>query len=130
MKNPVRFSLLADALMASLASRSFEWREWRLGEHETRSPGQDPQVKTWIRVVVAEGRVLETELDPSASPSLALHALLHSSPLDTPSVREAWPRDLDKLPPGPDPAAEDAAEGTLRRTKDSLGCWGEKWSKY
>jgi hypothetical protein len=126
MKNPERFSPLADALMASLASRSFQWTEWVLGELEVRSPAGTSQVRTWIRVRDASGQWHGRELSAKASPSQTLAEVFAEISRGT-NVADSWPSELDGLPDGPHP---DAPGARSWRRKDSLGRWGELSSKF
>lgn len=128
MKNPERFSPLADALMASLASRSFEWREWSVGELETRSPGQENHVRTWIRVVTSNDTLIVRELESSASASAVLQEFFGSALGNRATPMGTWPTEFDALPEGPDPRATEDGPRHSSRFKNSNGSWGERVS--
>ena len=76
------FSPSAEAMMAALASRAYEWSYWEIDESfEVASDGRLVNLVTILRSKITAGTLREISLSPNeASPFLAVDRLLKASP--------------------------------------------------
>ena len=125
MRDPLRFSACANALMASLASRSHEWRAWSLAEEEVFQNGARV-CGIYLQIRLRDGSLAVRAVSDAVSPSRVLQEIFSGL---IPSG-DRWPDWADSLPVVTDAAVPATlAAYRDRRVKGSARLWAELRSK-